>query len=113
LSKSMSLDGPEAASQAQVLGEVATDLADVFGRVMDGIAGLGDYCGTDSTGRNFAASYQPHVDRVDPALTDAVGAVSALADALRLTATMLPGQDEQSSARFRAIGGAIAVDPVF
>jgi hypothetical protein len=112
VAEKLSLDRPEVAHQAQILDTLATDLAGAIGPVLDNLAGLGDYCGTDQSGQSFAASYQPHVDRVEPALTDAVGDVSALAGALRFLAAIRIDQDDESAARFRAIGGAIPTDPV-
>lgn len=110
----LQIDPPEAAHQAGVLHTVATDLAAAIAPVLDGLAGLGDYCGTDATGKAFAASYQPHVDRVEPALSDAVGDLSALSGALRLAATRLSGTDQRWAALvLRSIGDAIPADPAF
>lgn len=108
------IDLPEALHQAGVLHTVATDLAGAIGPVLDGLAGLGDYCGTDATGRSFAASYQPHVDRVEPALTDAVGDVSALSGALRLAASRLSDVDQRwATLVLQSIGDTIPADPAF
>jgi hypothetical protein len=114
LTGQLTFDRPEATHQAQALDTIATDLAAAVAAVLEGLAGLGDYCGTDASGTNFAASYQPHVDRVEPALSDAVGDVAALAGGLRLAATAIIGTDQQSAEQLlRIIGEAIPAAPAF
>lgn len=114
MSDRLHIDPPEALHQAGLLHTLATDLAGAIGPVLDGLTGLGDYCGTDPSGQSFAASYQPHVDRLEPALTDAVGEVSELSDALRLAATNLSDLDQRwATLVLRSIGDTIPADPAF
>lgn len=109
----LKIDPAEARHQAGLLDTAADDLAAAVASLLDGLEGLGDYCGTDASGATFAASYQPHVDRAEPALTDAVGDLSALATTLRWAVSRLVEQDDQGAAAFRAIGAAIPANPVF
>lgn len=89
---------------AERLDETARAVADAVTALRAALDGLGNYVGDDEQGRAFAARYAPKVSEGVAAMTDEVGAVRSLADALRSTAGAYQGDDHGNAGAFRPHG---------
>jgi uncharacterized protein YukE len=65
------------------------------------LGGLGDVCGNDDQGRQFAASYQPQADKVLQAAANLLRGLSSIPEGLEANAANYHESDAGNSRRFQ------------
>lgn len=75
------------------------DLDAALSRLRGALNGLGDVCGDDDQGRQFAAAYDPNHKTIDQALLNMARGLGDIATALDAMASNYEGSDRASTVR--------------
>lgn len=74
----------------------STRLADAVGRLQSTLAALGDVCGDDDQGHQFARGYQPNAALLERALVNMVDGLEAIGRGLEVMGINYAGGDAAS-----------------